>query len=202
MKRWIVLPLKDQKPIEERLDIVNFLVQHTEISYEIGQRLKEIGDLERLISKVAVGKVNPKEVMHLRRTLLQIDPIKALLKDGDMIALKKLTEQLNGCNTLIELIENTLCDEPVAQVGKGMIIRPGFHKELDDLREISFNGKDFLEQIQERESKRTGIPSLKIAFNNVFGYIIYCRLLCLDYFHFIIILLFFQKHQHTLQILL
>ncbi|MEY4288673.1 MAG: hypothetical protein RLZZ30_761 [Bacteroidota bacterium] len=175
MKRWIVLPLKDQKPIEERLDIVDFLVQHTEISYEIGQRLKEIGDLERLISKVAVGKVNPKEVMHLRRTLLQIDPIKVLLKDGDMIALKKLTEQLNGCNTLIELIENTLCDEPVAQLGKGMIIRPGFHKELDDLREISFNGKDFLEQIQERESKRTGIPSLKIAFNNVFGYYIEVR---------------------------
>lgn len=175
MKRWIVLPLKDRKPIEERLDIVDFLVQHTEISYEIGQRLREIGDLERLISKVAVGKVNPKEVMHLRRTLLQIDPIKALLKDGDMLSLKKLTEQLNGCTSLIELIEHTLCDEPAAQVGKGMIIRSGFHKELDELREISFNGKDYLEQIQERESKRTGIPSLKIAFNNVFGYYIEVR---------------------------
>ncbi len=175
MKRWIVLPLKDRKPIEERLDIVDFLVQHTEISYEIGQRLREIGDLERLISKVAVGKVNPKEVMHLRRTLLQIDPIKALLKDGDMLSLKKLTEQLNGCTSLIELIEHTLCDEPAAQVGKGMIIRSGFHKELDELREISFNGKDYLEQIQERESKRTGISSLKIAFNNVFGYYIEVR---------------------------
>jgi DNA mismatch repair protein MutS len=175
MKRWIVLPLKDQKPIEERLDIVDYLVTHTEISYEIGQRLKEIGDLERLISKVAVGKVNPKEVMHLRRTLMQIDPIKELLKDGDLVSLKKLTEQMNACQSLIDLIDNTLCDEPVAQVGKGMIIRSGFNSDLDDLREISFNGKDYLEQIQERESKRTGIPSLKIAFNNVFGYFIEVR---------------------------
>jgi DNA mismatch repair protein MutS len=175
MKRWIVLPLKDQKPIEERLDIVEYLVNQTEISYEIGQRLKEIGDLERLISKVAVGKVNPKEVMHLRRTLMQIDPIKELLKDGDLVSLKKLTEQMNACQSLIDLINNTLCDDPVAQVGKGMIIRSGFHAELDELREISFNGKDFLEQIQERESKRTGIPSLKIAFNNVFGYFIEVR---------------------------
>jgi DNA mismatch repair protein MutS len=175
MKRWIVLPLKDQKPIEERLDIVEYLVKQTEISYEIGQRLKEIGDLERLISKVAVGKVNPKEVMHLRRTLMQIDPIKELLKDGDLVSLKKLTEQMNACQSLIDLINNTLCDDPVAQVGKGMIIRSGFHAELDELREISFNGKDFLEQIQERESKRTGIPSLKIAFNNVFGYFIEVR---------------------------
>ena len=175
MKRWIVLPLKDQKPIEERLDIVDYLVKQPEISYEIGQRLKEIGDLERLISKVAVGKVNPKEVMHLRRTLMQIDPIKELLKDGDLVSLKKLTEQMNACQSLIDLIDNTLCDEPVAQVGKGMIIRSGFHAELDELREISFNGKDYLEQIQERESKRTGIPSLKIAFNNVFGYFIEVR---------------------------
>jgi DNA mismatch repair protein MutS len=175
MKRWIVLPLKDQKPIEERLDIVDYLVSHPEISYEIGQRLKEIGDLERLISKVAVGKVNPKEVMHLRRTLMQIDPIKDLLKDGDLVSLKKLTEQMNACQSLIDLIDNTLCDEPVAQVGKGMIIRSGFHSELDELREISFNGKDYLDQIQERESKRTGIPSLKIAFNNVFGYFIEVR---------------------------
>ena len=175
MKRWIVLPLKDQKPIEERLDIVEYLVNQTEISYEIGQRLKEIGDLERLISKVAVGKVNPKEVMHLRRTLMQIDPIKELLKDGGLVSLKKLTEQMNACQSLIDLINNTLCDDPVAQVGKGMIIRSGFHAELDELREISFNGKDFLEQIQERESKRTGIPSLKIAFNNVFGYFIEVR---------------------------
>ncbi len=175
MKRWIVLPLKDQKPIEERLDIVEYLVSHPEISYEIGQRLKEIGDLERLISKVAVGKVNPKEVMHLRRTLMQIDPIKELLKDGELVSLKKLTEQMNACQSLIDLIDKTLCDEPVAQVGKGMIIRSGFHTELDELREISFNGKDYLEQIQERESKRTGIPSLKIAFNNVFGYFIEVR---------------------------
>lgn len=175
MKRWIVLPLKDQKPIDERLDIVEYLVQHDDISYEIGQRLKEIGDLERLISKVAVGKVNAKEVMHLRRTLMQIDPIKELLKEGELDSLKKLTEQMNACQSLISLIDKTLCDEPAAQVGKGMIIRTGFDANLDELRAISFNGKDFLEQIQERESKRTGIPSLKIAFNNVFGYYIEVR---------------------------
>jgi DNA mismatch repair protein MutS len=175
MKRWIVLPLKDKKPIDERLDIVEYLVQQEEISYEIGQRLKEIGDLERLISKVAVGKVNPKEVMHLRRTLMQIDPIKELLKGGKLDSLKKLTEQMNACQSLISLIDQTLCDDPVAQVGKGMIIRTGFDSQLDELRSISFNGKDYLEQIQEREANRTGIPSLKIAFNNVFGYYIEVR---------------------------
>lgn len=175
MKRWMVLPLKDEKPINERLDVVEYLTKNEEISYELGQRLREIGDLERLISKVAVGKVNPKEVMHLRRTLLQIQPIKNLLQDNKIASLKKMMEQLNTCETLIQLIETNLCDEPAGQIGKGMIIRSGFHKELDDLREISFNGKDYLERLQEREAERTGIPSLKVSFNNVFGYYIEVR---------------------------
>ena len=175
MKRWMVLPLKDQKPINERLDVVDYLTKNEEISYELGQRLREIGDLERLISKVAVGKVNPKEVMHLRRTLLQIQPIKNLLQDNKIASLKKMMEQLNACETLIQLIETNLCDDPAGQIGKGMIIRSGFHQELDDLREISFNGKDYLERLQEREAERTGIPSLKVSFNNVFGYYIEVR---------------------------
>ena len=175
MKRWMVLPLKDEKPINERLDVVDYLTKNEEISFEVGQRLREIGDLERLISKVAVGKVNPKEVMHLRRTLLQIQPIKELLQEKTLVSLKKMMDQLNACETLIQLIENTLTDEPAGQIGKGAVIRTGFNRDLDDLREISYNGKDYLEQLQERESQRTGIPSLKISFNNVFGYYIEVR---------------------------
>ena len=171
----MVLPLKDEKPINERLDVVDYLTKNEAISFELGQRLREIGDLERLISKVAVGKVNPKEVMHLRRTLLQIQPIKELLKDDSLVSLKKMMDQLNSCETLIQLIENTLTDEPAGQIGKGAVIRSGYHSELDELRGISYHGKDYLEQLQERESKRTQIPSLKISFNNVFGYYIEVR---------------------------
>lgn len=175
MKRWLVLPLKDEKPINERLDVVDYLTKNEEIAFELGQRLREIGDLERLISKVAVAKVNPKEVMHLRRTLLQIEPIRQLLGTNSIAALKRMTDQLNGCDALIQLIEKTLTDEPAGQIGKGPVIRSGCHEELDDLRGISNNGKDFLEQLQEREAQRTGIPSLKISFNNVFGYYIEVR---------------------------
>ena len=175
LKRWMVLPLKDEKPINERLDVVDYLTKNEAISFELGQRLREIGDLERLISKVAVGKVNPKEVMHLRRTLLQIQPIKELLKDDSLVSLKKMMDQLNSCETLIQLIENTLTDEPAGQIGKGAVIRSGYHSELDELRGISYHGKDYLEQLQERESKRTEITSLKISFNNVFGYYIEVR---------------------------
>jgi DNA mismatch repair protein MutS len=175
IKRWIVLPLKDEKPINERLDVVDYLTKNEEIAFELSQRLREIGDLERLISKVAVGKVNPKEVMHLRRTLLQIHPIKELLKEDSLVSLKKMVDQLNTCETLIQLIENTLTDEPAGQIGKGAVIRSGCNSELDELREIAYHGKDYLEQLQERESQRTGIQSLKISFNNVFGYYIEVR---------------------------
>lgn len=175
LKRWMVLPLKDEKPINERLDVVDYLTKNKEIAFELSQRLREIGDLERLISKVAVGKVNPKEVMHLRRTLLQIQPIKELLKDDSLVSLEKMMDQLNACETLIQLIENTLTDEPAGQIGKGAVIRSGCNSELDELREIAYHGKDYLEKLQERESQRTGIPSLKISFNNVFGYYIEVR---------------------------
>jgi DNA mismatch repair protein MutS len=175
MKRWIVLPLKDEKPITERLEAVSYLKTEDVIAYEIGERLKEIGDIERLISKVAVGKVNPKEVIQLKRTLRQVGPLKELLSNTDRALLKKIADQLNPCNKLIDLIETTLVDEPAVQVGKGFVIRGGCDPDLDDLRAISMNGKDYLEELQNRESERTGIPSLKVAFNNVFGYYLEVR---------------------------
>ena len=170
LKRWMVLPLKELKPIQERLDSVAYFVGEDEVSYRIGERLKDIGDLERLISKVAVGRVHPKEVKQLENTLRQIDPIKAELLNTSIVSLKKIGDQLNVCQTLIDLISKTLMEEPAVQVGKGLIIAQGVHTELDELREIAFNGKAYLEDLQLRESERTGIPSLKVSFNNVFGY--------------------------------
>jgi DNA mismatch repair protein MutS len=145
------------------------------MGYEVGERLNEIGDIERLISKVAVGKVNPKEVIQLKRTLNQLDPIKELIGKTKSSLLKKVSDQLNPCSKLIELIEVTLVDEPAVQIGKGFVIRQGANTDLDDLRTISLNGKDYLEAMQNRESERTGIPSLKVAFNNVFGYYLEVR---------------------------
>ncbi len=175
MKRWIVLPLKDEQPINDRLQAVKYLKETTQAAYEIGERLNEIGDIERLISKVAVGKVNPREVIQMRRTLLQIDPIKKIISETDSSLLKKITDQLNPCLKLIQLIETRLVDEPAVQIGKGFVIREGCNTELDELRTISFNGKEYLEDLQNRESERTGIPSLKVAFNNVFGYYLEVR---------------------------
>ena len=175
MKRWIVLPLKDEQPINQRLQAVAYLKEADSVAYEIGECLKEIGDIERLISKVAVGKVNPKEVMQLRRTLAQIEPIQSNLSAATDDGLKRIASHLNPCNPLMQLIDQTLVDDPAIQVGKGFIIREGCHTELDELRIISMNGKDYLEDLQNRESERTGIPSLKVAFNNVFGYYLEVR---------------------------
>ena len=175
MKRWIVLPLKDSKSIESRLAIVDFFKSGSTIRYELTERLKDIGDIERLISKAAVGKVNPKEVRQLMRNLHHIEPIKALLNDAAAAPLRELLNKLDNCEKLIELIASTLMDEPAIQVGKGPVIRDGVDKVLDDLRAVSTSGKDFLEDLQHRESERTGIPSLKVAFNNVFGYYLEVR---------------------------
>jgi DNA mismatch repair protein MutS len=170
IKRWTVLPLKDLKPIEERLDAVQFFIQDSETTYRLTEHLKDIGDLERLISKVAVLRVHPKEVKKLETTLRQIQPIQELLKKSKVSSLQKITDQLNPCQQLIDLIDKTLVEEPATQIGKGNVIASGFHAELDELREISYSGKDYLENLQIRESNRTGIPSLKVSFNNVFGY--------------------------------
>ena len=176
LKRWMVLPLKNKAPIERRLSVVSFLKEHQELSFELSQRLKNIGDLERLISKVAVGKVNPKEVAHLKRTLTEIPSIKALLqKKSKPKGLTEMLNKLDPCEKLVGLIDQTLAEEPAGQFGKGEVIHSGWNKELDELREIAYHGKDFLAEMQKRESERTGIPSLKIAFNNVFGYYIEVR---------------------------
>jgi DNA mismatch repair protein MutS len=176
LRRWIMLPLKNKKPIDARLEVVAFLKGSEKLGYELSQRLKNIGDLERLISKVAVGRVNPKEVAHLKKTLLEIAPLKTLLDlKKKPKSLEDMLQKLNPCPELVELINKTLCDEPAAQIGKGEVIREGWNSELDELRKIAYHGKDFLAQLQERESERTGIPSLKIAFNNVFGYYIEVR---------------------------
>ena len=176
LKRWMVLPLKNKAPIERRLSVVSFLKEHQELSFELSQRLKNIGDLERLISKVAVGKVNPKEVAHLKRTLTEIPSVKALLqKKSNPKGLTEMLNKLDPCEKLVGLIDQTLAEEPAGQFGKGEVIHSGWNKELDELREIAYHGKDFLAEMQERESDRTGIPSLKIAFNNVFGYYIEVR---------------------------
>lgn len=172
LKRWMVLPLKELVPIHERLDAVSYFTKSDKDNdvFELGQRLKNIGDLERLISKTAVGKVNPKEIKTLEQTLNEIKPIQDLLASSKVKALLKIADQLNPCEALIKMIQENFVEEPAIQVGKGMVIAAGVHAELDELRAISYSGKDYLEALQVRESERTGIPSLKVSFNNVFGY--------------------------------
>lgn len=175
MKRWVVLPLKDLRPIQDRLDAVEAFCEQEVLHFELGERLKQINDLERLISKVAVAKISPREVRQLKRTLDQMEPIRELLGEQDSNVLKGIADQLDPCAELLNKIETTLQEDPAVAIGKGKVIADGLHEELDDLRAISFSGKDYLEQLQERESKRTGIASLKISFNNVFGYYIEVR---------------------------
>ncbi|MBM3418727.1 MAG: DNA mismatch repair protein MutS, partial [Bacteroidetes bacterium] len=175
LKRWMVLPLKDRVAVEERLEIVDYLFSHQEVQFELTQRLKEIGDLERLVSKVAVGKINPREIAHLKKTLCQIPPLKELLESNNHKSMVILSAQLNTCAPMIELITRYLYNEPAAQIGKGQVIAEGVDMELDELRNISLSGKDYLEKLQNQEAERTGIPSLKISFNNVFGYYIEVR---------------------------
>jgi DNA mismatch repair protein MutS len=175
MKRWILMPLKDQNPINERLNAVQSLKEDHEIRHELIERFKNIGDIERLISKVAVGKINPREVVQLKRTLEQLKPIKDLLSGSKSPLLKKIVDQLNPCDKLIEMISSTIADDPAVQIGKGDVIKGGANEELDELRKILRNGKEYLEDLQNRESEKTGIPSLKVAFNNVFGYYLEVR---------------------------
>ena len=175
LKRWMVLPLKGLKPIQDRLDAVDSFYKDEDVSFELHERLKQINDLERLISKVAVGKINPKEVVQLKRTLVQLNPIKELVNQLNTDVLKQISDRINPCLELLELIEKMLDEDPVLQIGKGKVIADGFNQELDDLRAVSYSGKDYLDQLCQREIDRTGIPSLKIGFNNVFGYYLEVR---------------------------
>jgi DNA mismatch repair protein MutS len=170
LKRWLALPLKDKTPIDERLDVVEYFLQHTETTTEICDKIEQIGDLERIISKVATTRISPKEVVQLKRALSAIEPIKTICGNSKNKSLQKIAEQLNPCKTVIERIEKEITHDPPYLVAKGNVIAEGVNEELDELRKIAYSGKDYLLQIQQRESERTGIPSLKVAFNNVFGY--------------------------------
>lgn len=170
LKKWLVLPLKNKVSIEERLQIVEALVEKPEIAEELAESLKNIGDLERLISKVSVLRINPREMVQLKKALSHIKPIKDLLEQTEIDALKKYADKLNPCEHLLEKIEKELKDEAPLVTNLGNMMQDGIHEELDELRKIAYSGKDYLLQIQRRENERTGISSLKIAYNKVFGY--------------------------------
>lgn len=175
LKRWIALPLKDPALITDRLSVVNYFYNKKEISHSIGDEIQQIGDLERIISKVAVGRVSPREVVQLKNALLAIDPIRNYCMASGNEGLLKIGDQLNPCASVREKIQKEIHADPPNMVSKGGVIADGVCEELDDLRKISFTGKDYLLQMQMREIERTGITSLKIAFNNVFGYYIEVR---------------------------
>ncbi len=175
LKRWLALPLKNVKAINERLNAVDHFINNHELKELVETQLKQVGDLERLISKVALGRINPREVVALKNSLACIQPIKDLCQATENSALKNIAEQLNPCTSIKEKIEQELNDDPPTQINKGNVMSEGVNHELDDLRHIAFSGKDYMLELQQRESERTGIPSLKISFNNVFGYYIEVR---------------------------
>lgn len=175
MRRWTVLPLKDLSPIRERHEIVQFFLDESEFQTTIETQLKEVGDLERIISKVATTRINPKEIVQLKRALTAIDPIKEACSKAKSKALPLIADLLNPCKALRERIEKEIDEEPAIAVGKGPVIADGLNAELDDLRAVLNTGKSYLEAMKVREVERTGISSIKIAFNNVFGYYIEVR---------------------------
>ncbi|MDR1417448.1 MAG: DNA mismatch repair protein MutS [Prevotellaceae bacterium] len=175
LRRWISLPLKEIQQINGRLDMVEYFISHKALGDEIAELVHEVGDLERIISKAAVGRISPRELVQLARALLAIEQIKALCAGTGEKNFTRIAEQLNPCRSIREAIEKQILPEPAAQLGRGAIVADGVSSELDELRKIMRGGKDYLLEIQQRESERTGIPSLKISFNNVFGYYIEVR---------------------------
>ncbi|HXP50040.1 MAG TPA: DNA mismatch repair protein MutS, partial [Bacteroidia bacterium] len=170
LRRWISFPLKEKALIEERLDIVQFLLNNEKFFEKTEQHIKTIGDLERIISKVAVARISPREVVQLKNALHAIEIIQQECGDSGDVHLNKIAEQFNPCKTMSARIEAEIMPEPPALVNKGNVIAKGVNAELDELRAIAFTGKDYLVQMQQREVQKTGIPSLKVGFNNVFGY--------------------------------
>lgn len=175
MKRWISLPLKEIDVLNARLDIVEYLINNPSVSEELETLIRDVGDLERLLSKAAVGRVTPREVGQIRRALKAIGHLKKLCSETDCKALVSVTSGLDSCPELAEKIGHTLASDPPVSVNKGHVIAEGVSKELDELRSIFYSGKDYLNDLQQRESIRTGINSLKISYNNVFGYYIEVR---------------------------
>ena len=175
LRRWMVFPLKDEKPINERLDVVDYFFRGPDFRECINEQFHRIGDLERIISKVAVGRVSPREVVQLKNALMAIQPVKTACLYAKSDTLKRIGEQLNLCESLRDRIEKEIQPDPPQLVNKGDVIALGFNQELDDLRSIRDNGKQYLLEIQEKEIAQTGITSLKIGFNNVFGYYLEVR---------------------------
>ncbi len=170
LKRWIVLPLRDQQPVEERLDSVEFLIHNTDFSNGLRTIIKRIGDLERLISKVAIGRIMPREMVKVKQSLYDLEELVKLCETHNSTALNPIVEHFDLCKTIRSKIDKTLCDDAPIAVNKGNVIKEGVNAELDELRSIAYSGKDFLTQMQQRESEKTGIPNLKVAFNSVYGY--------------------------------
>ncbi|KAA5085719.1 DNA mismatch repair protein MutS [Bacteroides fragilis] len=175
LKRWMVFPLKDEKPINDRLNVVEYFFRKPDFRELIEEELHRIGDLERIISKVAVGRVSPREVVQLKVALQAIEPIKEACQQADNPSLNRIGEQLNLCISIRDRIEKEINNDPPLLINKGGVIKDGVDTELDELRQIAYSGKDYLLKIQQRESELTGIPSLKIAYNSVFGYYIEVR---------------------------
>ena len=175
MRRWVVFPLKEVKPIEDRLNVVEHFFRDPELKKLLTQQLSLIGDLERIISKAAVGRITPREVVQLKVALNAIEPIKEAFTESGNSNLKEMGERLNPCPLMRDRIEKEIVPDPPALINKGGFISKGVNNELDELRDIAFSGKDYLLKLQQRESEKTGIPSLKVAFNNVFGYYIEVR---------------------------
>jgi len=170
LKRWLALPLKDKAAIEERSEVVDYFLKDSSTTANIVLQLELIGDLERIVSKVATGRISPKEVVQLKRALQAIEPIKNICEKLENTSLQNIAQQLNPCKIVIDRIQNEIMPEPPYLIAKGNVIAEGVNMELDNLRKIAYSGKDYLLQIQQRESELTGISSLKVAFNNVFGY--------------------------------
>ena len=172
LRRWLLFPLKDVKAINARLDVVEYFFRHPEQHDEVKSLLEHVGDMERIISKVAVGRISPREVVQLRNALNVMEPLKKLCCDADLEALRSIGEQLNPCSLIRDRIAREIVDDAPVALNRGAVIKDGVDAELDELREIAFKGKDYLLKIQAREIEATGISSLKIGYNNVFGYYI------------------------------
>ena len=172
LKRWMVFPLKDKKPIDERLDVVEYYFREPAFRELVEENLQLIGDLERIIAKVAAGRVSPRELVQLKLALQAVEPIKHACENSDNEVLKQIGKQLDCCADIRDRIANEIVPEPPMLLNKGGVVAGGVNAQLDELRAIAYHGKDYLMQLQQRESERTGIPSLKISFNNVFGYYI------------------------------
>ena len=175
LKRWVVFPLKNEKPINERLDVVEYFFREPDFKDFVEEKLHLIGDLERIVSKAAVGRISPREVLQLKVALQAIEPIKNACLNAENDSLHRIGEHLNLCAGIRDRIAREVKNDPPLMVNKGGVIADGISQELDELRRIAYSGKDYLLQMQQRESERTEIPSLKIAYNNVFGYYIEVR---------------------------